>query len=264
MLPLNIFDTIAGLPLHPLIVHGAVVLLPLSALGLLGVIFLPRLRKAYAILAVAGTILGTGAVLASKESGEQLAARVGLPDSHADLAEVLTVMALLLSLAASVWWVLQRLSRDAAPGLVARITGWITAALVVPTLVLTVLVGHSGAQAAWGDRLAAPGSSTGTPSPSSSAGTPVASSSTPASTGAAQAGGFTLTDVRQHASPESCWAVVDAKVYDLTSWIDRHPGGRDRIIALCGTDASAAFRAQHDTDKDPMEQLAGLQIGILR
>ena len=47
MLPLNIFDTIAGLPLHPLIVHGAVVLLPLSALGLLGVIFLPRLRKAY-------------------------------------------------------------------------------------------------------------------------------------------------------------------------------------------------------------------------
>ena len=254
MLPLNIFDTIAGLPLHPLIVHGAVVLLPLSALGLLGVIFLPRLRKAYAILAVAGTILGTGAVLASKESGEQLAARVGLPDSHADLAEVLTVMALLLSLAASVWWVLQRLSRDAAPGLVARITGWITAALVVPTLVLTVLVGHSGAQAAWGDRLAA----------ASGTGTPSASSGTPASTASSQAAGFTLADVQQHASQESCWAVVDAKVYDLTNWIDRHPGGRAQIIALCGTDATTAFSSQHDSEREPEQQLDGLEIGLLR
>ncbi len=103
-----------------------------------------------------------------------------------------------------------------------------------------------------------PASGTGTPSPSS--GTPAST----ASIGRRQAGGFTLADVQQHASQESCWAVVDAKVYDLTNWIDRHPGGRAQIIALCGTDATTAFSSQHDSEREPEQQLDGLEIGLLR
>ena len=47
-------DSIAGLPLHPLIVHAAVVLLPLSALGVLLVVVFPRLRAGYALLVALG------------------------------------------------------------------------------------------------------------------------------------------------------------------------------------------------------------------
>lgn len=41
-LELNIFDTITGLPVHPLVVHFAVVLLPLAALALVILVIVPR------------------------------------------------------------------------------------------------------------------------------------------------------------------------------------------------------------------------------
>jgi hypothetical protein len=41
------FDTVAGLPVHPLVVHAAVVLLPLSAIGLVTIILVPRWRASF-------------------------------------------------------------------------------------------------------------------------------------------------------------------------------------------------------------------------
>ncbi|MGJ9407444.1 cytochrome b5 domain-containing protein, partial [Nesterenkonia aurantiaca] len=47
---------------------------------------------------------------------------------------------------------------------------------------------------------------------------------------------LTMDQVEENDSPESCWAVMDGTVYDLTDWIEDHPGGADRIEGLCGTD----------------------------
>ena len=72
-----------------------------------------------------------------------------------------------------------------------------------------------------------------------------------------------MADVATHASAESCWAVVDGSVYDLTTWVGRHPGGRARILGLCGTDATQKFHAQHGTAKRPNATLTGFRIGTL-
>lgn len=256
---MNIFDTIDGLPVHALIVHATVILLPLSALALLAVIFVRRWRRPYAWLAVAGTVIGTGAAGISVLSGRQLATHVGTPDRHAQLGTLLTIVAVVLSLVALGWWLLQRRTTADTDSLAIRLLGSLTAVLAAAALTLTVLVGHSGAQAAWGGRISAAESTS-----TSDASTPASSESSSApADDSTVASEITLDEVAQHASVESCWAAVDGNVYDLTSWIDQHPGGRDRIIALCGTDATEAFSAQHSSNEQANNQLAELQIGQL-
>jgi hypothetical protein len=36
---------------------------------------------------------------------------------------------------------------------------------------------------------------------------------------------YTLADVAKHNSATDCWMVINDKVYDVTSFIDEHPGG---------------------------------------
>ncbi|MCW3158418.1 cytochrome b5 domain-containing protein [Micropruina sonneratiae] len=87
-------------------------------------------------------------------------------------------------------------------------------------------------------------------------------STSPADTATAS-GNYRMAEVATHNTREDCWAAVDSGVYDLTSWIDRHPGGSDKIIALCGTDATDAFNNQHSGDTKPAEQLMSFRIGTL-
>ena len=72
-----------------------------------------------------------------------------------------------------------------------------------------------------------------------------------------------MAQVATHNSKDSCWAVVSGGVYDLTAWIDRHPGGDNVIKALCGTDGTAAFTAQHRGPGKPADALARFKIGML-
>lgn len=81
------------------------------------------------------------------------------------------------------------------------------------------------------------------------------------SEGAGQA--ISMAEVESNDSPDSCWAVLDETVYDLTTWIEEHPGGEARIKQLCGTDATEDFGAQHGGDSAPESQLAELEIGEL-
>ena len=37
---------------------------------------------------------------------------------------------------------------------------------------------------------------------------------------------YTWEEVAKHNTPDSCWCYIGTKVYDITSWLDRHPGGR--------------------------------------
>ncbi|HAU07469.1 MAG: hypothetical protein UW46_C0006G0028 [Candidatus Yanofskybacteria bacterium GW2011_GWF1_44_227] len=75
--------------------------------------------------------------------------------------------------------------------------------------------------------------------------------------------GHTLLDVASHNGRPSCWSVVNGKIYDLTSWIDKHPGGSDRILKICGTDGSANFNNQHGGKQKPADQLVNFYVGDL-
>jgi cytochrome b involved in lipid metabolism len=76
-------------------------------------------------------------------------------------------------------------------------------------------------------------------------------------------GGITAAAIAQHNSRASCWSSINGNVYDLTSWIPRHPGGEQAILQLCGTDGSAKFNAQHGGGKRQATILAGFKIGTL-
>ncbi len=75
---------------------------------------------------------------------------------------------------------------------------------------------------------------------------------------------ITFKAVKKHNSANDCWAVVNRKVYNLTGWISRHPGGSSRIIAMCGKNASKAFNAQHAGQGSPNSNLAEYQIGVVK
>ncbi|NNG37175.1 cytochrome b5 domain-containing protein [Nakamurella sp. DB0629] len=72
-----------------------------------------------------------------------------------------------------------------------------------------------------------------------------------------------MDQVAGHRSAASCWAAVDGQVYDLTSWINRHPGGPERILSICGTDATQAFTAQHGGGGIAGQILRSFRIGPL-
>ncbi len=84
---------------------------------------------------------------------------------------------------------------------------------------------------------------------------------TPAPTPTTQ--GYTLAQVSAHNNSSSCWSAINGKVYDLTSWISKHPGGKGAILSLCGKDGSAAYNDQHGGQRRPANELAGFYLAPL-
>lgn len=74
---------------------------------------------------------------------------------------------------------------------------------------------------------------------------------------------FTMAEVATHNNRSSCYTAISGSVYDLTTWIDKHPGGPDKILSLCGNDGTAAFTGQHGGQRRPEQELASFKIGTL-
>jgi cytochrome b involved in lipid metabolism len=75
--------------------------------------------------------------------------------------------------------------------------------------------------------------------------------------------GITMAEVRTHADATSCWSAINGSVYDLTTYIPKHPGGKGEILAICGKDGSSAFDGQHGGDSKPERILASYKIDVL-
>jgi hypothetical protein len=85
--------TVNGLPLHPLLVHAVVVLLPLAAVGSILIALYPKWRRRYWLPVLVLAVLGIGAVPVTQEAGEVLydQLKVNNPalNHHADLGHAL-------------------------------------------------------------------------------------------------------------------------------------------------------------------------------
>lgn len=169
--------TVFGLPLHPLVVHGTVVLVPVAAVLVIAAAVWRRARSRLVWPAFAGSVAATGLVALAALSGKPLARQVPsspLVAHHAQMAKLLVVWVVAMSGASfAMAYVVWRRAGGAVPDrmrvpawLVAvAAPGWVVRALgarwVLPvalglgmltgtgTLVQVVLVGHSGAQATW-------------------------------------------------------------------------------------------------------------------
>jgi hypothetical protein len=144
-----VFDTFMGLPVHALVVHGAVVLLPIMAVLTVLVSIRPSWRQRGAWLVVAGNAVVTGSVFVAKESGEKLEARIGETpalEQHAEFGDVMLYFALGLLVASVAFAALHR--RSVA---VSRVLGAVAVIAAVAATVWVVQTGHSGAVAVWKD-----------------------------------------------------------------------------------------------------------------
>ena len=142
------FDTITGLPIHPLVVHAVIVLVPLSALGAIAVALRARWNRTYGWLVVLGALVATGSAFVAKESGEALASRVGLPAEHAQIARLMPVFAgLMLVAVAALWWY-DRGGDDRRTPL-RTVLAVVTIVTALLALAWAIRAGHSGATAVW-------------------------------------------------------------------------------------------------------------------
>lgn len=138
-----------GLPLHPLVVHAAVVLLPLAALGALLIAVSKRARNRYGSLVVLVAAVASGAVFGARITGEALNGGLtgtGVLATHITygllspwFAGALTLASLLLVLAGR---------GKSRPFLL--IAAWLTVISALASIAIVVVVGHTGATAVWG------------------------------------------------------------------------------------------------------------------
>ena len=243
-------DLINGLPAHPLLVHAPVVLVPLTSLLLIALVFLPKLQRNYLYVALAGAVISLVTSKVAESSGEELAERVGLPVEHSEAGERLVIVTGILLLLTLAWVYLLR-KGDSAKSL-SRVVGYLIAVSAVVALVATYQAGHSGAKATWENRISQ-GQDQGTTAPTTD----------PSSEPTAESTGITLEELATHNSAQDCWSAVNGKVYDLTEFVNQHPGGSDKIEQICGRDGTSAFNGQHRGEDTPVSTLGNYLIGDL-
>jgi predicted membrane protein DUF2231 len=146
--------TFEGLPLHPLIVHATVVLVPLAALTVLLSALWPRFRRWAGPMPLGLALIGLILVPLSTSTGETLEQHVprsALVEAHTRLADGLLPWMIGLFVVAAAGYLMQRLvisGRSVSPALVVGVA--ILAVIgATGTAVQVVRIGHSGAKAAW-------------------------------------------------------------------------------------------------------------------
>ncbi|CAB4562720.1 unannotated protein [freshwater metagenome] len=249
---LPVFDLITGLPVHILVNHVVVVIVPLAVITVILAVAFPRLRQSYRYPAVGLAIVGALSAIVAEQSGEALEARVGVAEEHSEWGEMLPPVAVALAVLSVIWLIVSYMSSSRGK-ILAGVIGGVVIIVGIVAVVITVLAGHSGAQSVWGDRV----------SQTESAGVG------PAEAPPAEVAPEVTTDtsvlsvetVAVNDSEASCWTIVGGNVYDLTDWISSHPGGASRIVGLCGIDGTSQFEGQHAGSSSVASTLEGFLLG---
>jgi len=68
-------------------------------------------------------------------------------------------------------------------------------------------------------------------------------------------------EVAKNNTEDSLWFVIDSKVYDVTDFLDAHPGGEAVLKQVAGTDATEAFYNLHR--QEVLQKYSNLCIGTI-
>ncbi len=169
-----VVDELFGLPAHPLVVHAAVVLVPLAAIGVLVIAFWPAARAKLGVAVLVIAAVGTVFAYLAAESGEYLEERVTETEQvedHAKLGDsgLASAAAVLLGAVAVTGFGAYERRRSATSGLADSASDetargpdrklvYLRTGVGVVAVVLVSLgtlqiarIGHSGAKATWDD-----------------------------------------------------------------------------------------------------------------
>lgn len=148
------FDTVLGLPIHALVVHAVVVIVPLAATGVVAIALVARWRRTYGPLVAMAATVGVALVPVATSSGNALADRLDAGgvvatqiQRHADVGELVIWPTLAM-------WVLTvvlvLMSRRDRPGAGLKVVAVLAVVAALATGAAVVRAGHLGSNAVWG------------------------------------------------------------------------------------------------------------------
>ena len=141
------FDTILGLPLHPLVVHAVIVFMPLAALGAVLMAARRSWNLKYGWLVLICAFVATGSAFVAKESGEKLGSRMGFPPEHIEWGKRAPVVSAFLFVVLLILWLLDR--REERRTALGKVVAVVTVLAAVLVAFVAFQAGHTGATAAW-------------------------------------------------------------------------------------------------------------------
>lgn len=57
---------------------------------------------------------------------------------------------------------------------------------------------------------------------------------------------ITLSELKEHNLKNDCWISINDKVYDITKYLNYHPGGINTIMMGAGCDGTKLFEEHHN------------------
>lgn len=151
------FDLISGIPVHALVVHAVVVLVPLTAIGAVLMAAWPRFSRLHGWLVAALSVAAAGSALVAKLAGEALEERVGEPGfDHADYGTWMPFFAFGLAVVTIALWLVDRSTPADGPN--PRRTLRLVLAIVTVVVALAngywvFKTGDSGSRSVWTGRV---------------------------------------------------------------------------------------------------------------
>jgi uncharacterized membrane protein len=143
----GVFDLVLGLPLHPLVVHAAVVLIPLVAIAAIAAALKPGISHKYGAVIIGLAVVGQLSSFVAKLSGEAFEERLGIDiERHAALGDTapLTSLPLLVLIV-----LLYRIDKQRRKSKVRNLIAALTVIAAIFAAGYIAVTGHSGAEAVW-------------------------------------------------------------------------------------------------------------------
>jgi uncharacterized membrane protein len=147
------FDTILGLPVHALVVHFVVVLVPLSALGVIGMAVVPAWRARFGLAVLAVATVALVSVPVATRSGAKLEERINASgtvakqiQNHQDMGKLVIYPTVALWVFAALLVLLDRRGRTGKPVVAVAVLAVLAAGAAAVQVTIT---GHLGSTAVW-------------------------------------------------------------------------------------------------------------------
>lgn len=148
------FDTVTGLPVHALVVHAVLVLVPAAAAGVVAIAAVPRWRERYGTLVLLVATSGLVLVPVATQSGTELRDRLDAGGvvakqikEHADAGELLIWPTLTMWVLAVALVLMSR--RRSSGGGALKVVAVLAILASLAAGAAVVRVGHLGTKAVW-------------------------------------------------------------------------------------------------------------------